>query len=194
MRHIFPTARRTQRIFVTLVDGQDGQEYSGWVVRQDRYVFGLHEMFTKHKLPVGTHVIVRRQEGSDKIVIDFHAHRPRTEWVRLVTNKNNQIAFEDQKRGIGAEYDDLMILGTDDLAEVDKLSVHYKRASVSSILHTLITELSRNSPQGTVHAKTLYSAYNVLRRSPPGPIFATLESHSDFEHVGNHYWRLSDSG
>ena len=55
-------------------------------------------------------------------MVDFHAHRPRTEWVRLVTNKNGQIAFEDQKRGIGAEYDDLMILGTDDLAEVDKLA------------------------------------------------------------------------
>ena len=114
--------------------------------------------------------------------------------MRLVINKNNQIAFEDQKRAIGAEYDDLMILGTDDLAEVDKLSAHYKRASVSSILHTLIVELSHNSPQGTVHAKTLYSAFNVLRRSPPGPIFATLETYSDFEHVGNHYWRLSDSG
>ena len=194
MRHIFPTARRTQRIFVTLVDGQDGEEYSGWVVRQDRYVFGLREMFGKHKLPVGTHVIVRRQEGTDKIVIDFHAHRARTEWVRLVTSKNNQIAFEDQKRGIGAEYDDLMILGTDNLADVDTLAAHYKRATMSTILHTLIAELSHNSPQGTVHAKTLYSAYNVLRRSPPGPIFATLETHSDFEHVGNHYWRLSDSG
>jgi hypothetical protein len=63
---------------------------------------------------------------------------------------------------------------------------------MSSILHALITELSRNSPQGTVHAKTLYSAYNVLRRCPPGPIFAALDTHSEFEHVGNHYWRLSD--
>ena len=45
MRHIFPTARRTQRIAVTLVDGQDGEEYPGWVVRQDRYVFGLDAMY-----------------------------------------------------------------------------------------------------------------------------------------------------
>jgi hypothetical protein len=109
-----------------------------------------------------------------------------------VTNKNGQITFEDQKRGIGAEYDDLMILGTDDLAEVDKLIANYRRATTSSILRTLITELSRNSPQGTVHAKTLYSAYNVLRRSPPGPIFAALDTGSEFEHVGNHYWRLSE--
>ncbi|HVU12842.1 MAG TPA: hypothetical protein VHD90_16300, partial [Phototrophicaceae bacterium] len=193
MRHIFPTARRTQRIHVTLVDGQDGEEYPGWVVRQDRYVFGLNPMYRKHKLPVGTHIIVYRQNGNDKIVVDFHAHRPRTEWVRLVTNKNNQINFDDQKRGIGAEYDDLMILGTDDLEEVDKLITHYKRASMSSILRTLIAELSRNSPQGTVHAKTLYSAFNVLRRCPPGPLFAALDTSSEFEHVGNHYWRISDS-
>ncbi len=193
MRNIFPTARRTQRIAVTLIDGQDGEEFPGWVVRQDRYVFGMDALYQKHKLPVGTYIIVRRQPNSDKIVVDFHAHRPRTEWVRLVTSKNGQIAFEDQKRGIGAEYDDLMILGTDDLAEVDKLIAQYRRASMSSILHTLIVELSRNSPQGTVHAKTLYSAFNVLRRCPPGPIFATLNTSPEFEHVGNHYWRLSDS-
>ncbi len=193
MRDIFPTARRTQRIAVTLVDGQDGEEYSGWVVRGDRYVFGLDAMYRKHKLPVGTHIVVQRQRNTDKIVVDFHAHRPRTEWVRLVTNKNGQIAFEDQKRGIGAEYDDLMILGTDDLVEVDKLATHYRRANLTSILHTLIAELSRNTPQGTVHAKTLYSAFNVLRRCPPGPIFAALDTSSEFEHVGNHYWRLSGS-
>jgi hypothetical protein len=193
MRHIFPTARRTQRIAVTLVDGQDGQEFPGWVVRADRYVFGLEPFYSKHKLPVGTHIVVRRQHDSDKIVVDFHAHRPRTEWVRLVTTRNNQIAFEDEKRGIGAEYDDLMILGTDDLTEVDKLTATYRRASLTSVLRSLIAELSRNSPQGTVHAKTLYSACNVLRRCPPGPIFAALDTSSEFEHVGNHYWRLSDS-
>ncbi|MEP7293420.1 MAG: hypothetical protein ABI835_16670 [Chloroflexota bacterium] len=192
MRHIFPTARRTERIAVTLVDGQDGEEYPGWVVRADRYVYGLSEMYSKYKLPVGTQLIIRRQADSTKIVIDFPAHRPRTEWVRLVTSKNNLIAFEDQKRPIGTEYDDLMILGTDDLAEVDKLSAHYKRATLPSILRTLIAELSHNSAQGTVHAKTLYSAFNVLRRCPPGPLFAALEANSDFEHVGNHYWRLSE--
>ncbi len=193
MRNIFPTARRTQRIAVTLVDGQDGEEYPGWVVRQDRYVFGLAPMYKKYKLPVGTHIVVRRQEDSAKIVIDFHAHRPRTEWVRLVTAKSDHINFEDQKRSIGAEYDDLMILGTDELGDVDQLTTTYKRSNVNALLRTLITELSRNSPQGTVHAKTLYSAFNVLRRCPPGPLFAALNTHPEFEHVGNNYWRLSDT-
>jgi hypothetical protein len=47
------------------------------------------------------------------------------------------------------------------------------------------------TPQRTVHAKTIYSAVNVLRRCPPGPIFATLVARPEFEHVGGPYWRLT---
>lgn len=193
MRRIFPTARRTQRIWVTLVDGQDSEEYQGWVVRKERYVFGLTPFYRKHKLPVGSYVTVRPGDSPEKIVIDFRAHRPRTEWIRLITPKNGQISFENHKRSIGAEYDDLMILGADDLDAVDALFTANQqgRRSLGATLRILISELSRLTPQGTVHAKTLYSAVNVVRRCPPGPILATLASEPEFEHVGNHYWKLA---
>lgn len=192
MRSIFPTARRTSRIWVTLIDGQDGAEYPGWVVWQDRYVFGLSQLYRKHKLPVGATITVRTSEEPGKIVVDFHAHRPRTEYVRLIVPKNGQITFDEEKRAIGAEYDDLMILGADDLKAVDALfeATQQSRRGLVSILTTLMTELGKMSPQKTVHAKTLYSAVNVLRRCPPGPIFAALASSPEFEHVGNNYWRL----
>jgi hypothetical protein len=195
MRRIFPTAHRTQHIWVTLVDGQDGEEYQGWVVRNERYVFGLAPFYRKHKLPVGAYVVVRPAESPEKIVVDFHAHRPRTEWIRLINPKNNQIAFENHKRAIGAEYDDLMILGADDLAAADALfqPSQQSRRALAQVLRSLISELSRLNPQGTVHAKTLYSAINVIRRCPPGPLFATLLSEPEFEHVGNHYWKLASN-
>jgi hypothetical protein len=193
MRHIFPTARRTPRIWVTLVDGQDGEKFDGWVVRQERYVFGLGRLYRKHKLPVGATLNVRPSEEPGKIVVDFNSHRPRTEYIRLIVPKNNQITFEHDKRSIGAEYDDLMILGADDLAAVDALfqATQQTRKSLSSVLLTMLTELSRFSPQGAVHAKTLYSAVNIVRRCPPGPIFAALITNSEFEHVGSNYWKLS---
>lgn len=195
MRGIFPTARSSARIAVTLVDGQDSEEYSGWVVRQGRYVYGLADMYSKYSLPVGAHVSVRREPNSDKVVVDFQAHRPRTEWVRLIVNKNGQMGFEDQKRAIGAEYDDLMILGTDELAFVDNLFQSHQqgRRTLGAVMRNLLTELSRSTPQGAVHAKTLYSALNVLRRCPPGPMFAALNNEPDFFNVGNHYWRLGGS-
>ena len=193
MRRIFPTARRTPRVWVTLVDGQDGEEFDGWVVRQERYVFGLGKLYRKHKLPVGAILHVRPSEEAGKIVVDFNAHRPRTEYIRLIVPKNNQITFEHDKRAIGAEYDDLMILGADDLGAVDALfqTTQQTRKSLSSVLLTTLTELSRFSPQGAVHAKTLYSAVNVVRRCPPGPIFAALITNVEFEHVGSNYWKLS---
>jgi hypothetical protein len=106
---------------------------------------------------------------------------------------NNQIAFESKKRAIGAAYDEQMIIGVDDLEAVDKLSKTYRHKPIAAILRELITELSKLSPQGTVHAVTLYSALNAVRRCAPGPIFATLTANPDFEDVGDHYWRLSNT-
>jgi hypothetical protein len=192
IRQIVPTALKTQRVWMTLVDGQDGEETVGWVVRNEGYVFGLGPFYRKHRLPVGAYVTVKRSDDPSKIVVDFNAHRPRTEYVRLIVPKGDQIQFENHKRAIGAEYDDLMILGVDDLQSVDALflTTQQQRKSISSILKSIMPGLSRLTPQGNIHAKTLYSALNVFRRCPPGPIFATLVANPDFQNVGGHYWKL----
>jgi hypothetical protein len=192
-RRIFPTARLTPRVWVTLVDGQDGEEFPGWVVRDERYVYGLDKFYRKHRLPIGAFVTVQKSPEPGKVIINFSGYRPRTEWIRLIVPKNGQITFENHKRSIGAEYDDLMILGADDLQGVDELfqATQQQRKSLVSILRSIIPGLGRLTPQGTVHAKTIYSAVNALRRCPPGPIFATLVANPDFENVGGDYWRLS---
>lgn len=194
LRHLFPTAYEAPRILMTLVDGQTGEEMPGWVVREHRYVYGLTDFYRRHKLPVGAYITVRATEDPSRVIIDFMAYRPRTEWIRLaVPGGNNRLQFENHKRSIGAEYDDLMILGADDLKAVDSLwiSTHNPERSLVHTIRELISELARLTPQQTVHAKTLYSAVNVIRRCPPGPIFATLVANSEFEHVGGPYWRLA---
>lgn len=193
LQQVFPTARRTPRVFVTVIDAQNGEEYPCWVVRADRYIFGLAGLYRKHKLPIGAVLRLRQSETPGKVVLTFNAHKARTEYLPLITAREGRMSFNYDRRAIGAEYDDLMILGADDLAPVDALvqELHKARQPLARTLHNLVQELSRTSPQGTVHAKTLYSAVNVLRRLPPGPIFAALENGSEFEHVGNNYWRLS---
>lgn len=192
MAAIFPTARQTPRVWVTLVDGQDGEEYPAWVVREAAYIFGLAKFYRKHKLPVGATLIAQRSDDEGKVIINFNAYRPRTEWIRLAAPHGDTITFENQKRAIGAEYDELMILGVDDLAGVDAIvqAVQQSRRSLLAILKMLIPPLGALTPQGTVHAKTLYSALNILRRCPPGPMLATLLANPDFENVGGHYWKL----
>jgi hypothetical protein len=93
---------------------------------------------------------------------------------------------------VGCGYDDLMIVGTDVVSAIDALwrRAKTRQRSVASLLAEVFPELANLTPQNTVHAKTLYSALNMLRRVPPGPIFAELVRHPAFQPVGDHYWRF----
>ena len=192
MQTVFPTARRSPRIAFTLVDAQDGEQFPGWVVRQERYVFGLTPIYRKHRMPVGAVISVRADEEPGQIIVDFNAHRPRTEYVPIITPHDGRITFDYQKRSIGAEYDDQMILGSEDVTAVDALfqAAQQSRRPLPAIVNQLMHELGRSTPQGTVHAKTIYSAVNVLRRTPPEPVLAALADSEDFEHLGNNHWRI----
>ncbi len=52
-------------------------------------------------------------------------------------------------------------------------------------------ELTKLNPNGTVHAKSVYSAVNIVRRCPPGPIFHALISNPNFRDAGNGLFALS---
>jgi hypothetical protein len=55
----------------------------------------------------------------------------------------------------------------------------------------LVPELVALNPQGTVHAKTVYSAANMLRRCAPGPVFFALISNRKFRDVGGGNFALA---
>ncbi len=188
-RQIFPNAR-TPRIYVTFTDESDGQQFVGWVVHENRYVYGLFDYYTKHRLPVGAYVTVRRGEKEGEIFISYNAHKPRTEYIPIFVPSAEQIMFENKRRSIGAEYDALLILGVDDLPAIDALAKSFAHKSLVSILKSVINEMGRLFPQGTVHFTTIYSAVNVLRRCPPGPLFAILQANPEFDEMGDHYWKL----
>lgn len=190
---IFPTAS-TPRIYVTLVDGQDGTHFPGWVVHEHGYVCGLLDYYTRHHIPVGAYLSVQPGDEPGQVVISHDAYRPRTEWVRVVLPKGNQVEFESKKRSIGAGYDDLMLLGVDDLQAVDEMvkTINQQQKSLAGLLKVLIPGLARLTPQGAVHFKTLYSVVNIFRRCPPGPLLAMLAANPDFADMGGHYWKLSE--
>ena len=53
-------------------------------------------------------------------------------------------------------------------------------------------ELTKSNPQGHVHAQELYAAINLVRRVPPAPLFALLETNPAFKHVGDLHFRLDE--
>ena len=191
---LFPTANEAQRIRVSLVDGQNGNEFPGWVVRDKRYVVGLDTLYRSYKLPVGAYVTVRRGDNPTQLVVDFRAHKAHSEYIRLITPANNHLTFTNHKRAIAAEYDAFLIVGAEDLEGVDAVAgamLRDKRRNLPELMRDLMIELAKISQQNAVHAKTLYSAVNVVRRCPPGPIFASLVARPEFEHVAGPYWRVT---
>jgi hypothetical protein len=192
---MLPPATEAQRLLITLLDGQTNEPFSAWVMREGRYLCGLNDFYRRYKLPIGAHLTFRATEHPSQFVLDFKAHRPRTEYIRLAIPSGGRLRFENFKRSIGAEYDELMILGAEDIDGVDEVwaATRNRRRSLSDILSDLLPELARLMPQQTVHAKTLYSAVNIMRRCPPAPIFATLLARPEFEAVGNGYWRMASN-
>jgi hypothetical protein len=86
-----------------------------------------------------------------------------------------------------------MIVGETKPVEVDSLWVATEETEkpIFEIIREVFPELAKLSPQGTVHAKTLYSAINIVRRCPPGPIFAELCTQGSFSSVGSGYWMMT---
>jgi len=191
LMRVFPTGR-TRRIRFTFVDGETGMEMSGWVVREGRYVYGLEGWYKTYDIPVGAYLELARGEKPGTVIIRQRSRRPRREWVRVALTIEGRLTFEMRKKLIACEYDELMIVVPEGLEAMDTVwaRTHQQGLSLSQLITRLFLELAKLSPQGTVHAATLYSAVNVATRTPPGPLLAELVANSMYVPVGDNYWVL----
>jgi hypothetical protein len=162
------------------------------VVRTGGYVYGLKEWFAEHEVPVGGYLTVQRTDDPSRVKISYAERKARIEWVRTALVDKSRLYFENRKRSISSEYDELMILAVEDPEAVDEFWRRSMEGAVplEVVVQDMCRQLAPLEPQGTVHAKTLYSATNLLRRCPPGPIFAVLSGSGLFQNVGGPYWRL----
>jgi hypothetical protein len=99
------------------------------------------------------------------------------------------------KQLVGTAYDDLMVVGLLDTVALDEVWLRgsQRNLPLERLVAFVFRELAKLNPQSAVHAQALYSGLNVLRRLPPGPIFAELVTRPYYVHVGDMYWRFEDS-
>ncbi len=193
LRRMFPTAYEAPRIRFTLVDPESEEDIPAWVVRPGGYVYGLEDWFEEHGIPVGGYLTVERTDVGGRVKITYAARNPRKEWVRTAVVDGNRLRFENQQITLGCEYDELMLIHVEDVEAVDRLwqQALERDTPLEQIMLQVGEGLAAFNPQSNIHAKTLYSVVNVIRRSPPGPIFSRLIEMPQFEHVGGPYWRLT---
>ena len=194
IRPFFPPSNSPrQRVF--FLDEGNGAEIEGWVVQEARYVHGLGDWYEENGIPIGGFIHLKPGPEPGVVTLGYDRRRAQREWIRLATAVDNRIKFDLKRRAVGCGFDDMMIVGTEVVAAIDAL---WRRADtnqrpVASLLAEIFPELAEANPQNTVHAKTLYSAINMLRRIPPGPLFAELVRHPAFQPVGDHYWQFDQA-
>jgi hypothetical protein len=186
---LFPTARVTDRIRFTFMDGRTKQTFPGWVVRSGRYVYGLAEWYEKHGASAGVYVDLVRSDEPGVIEVNLRATRAkRREWLRTVTTESGQVLFEVTRIPVMCEFDELATVAVPDSDAVDALAQQLHRVSLEALLEQIFNGLAGLSLQRAVHAMTLYSVLNLLRRVPPAPMLAVLATSSRYVSLGDNYW------
>lgn len=192
-RSFFPT--NGGKATVKFVDGRWGAQYTGWVVSEGRYVTGLGKWMEDHALPVGAIITLERTATPGEILVDFRTRRPKREWARMATPDLDalRLTFEMNKVQVACEYDEALIVADTDPEASDQLRENLAQTGVElqEIVEQIVPELTKLNPAGTVHAKTVYSAVNIMRRCPPGPIFYLLISNPRFRDVGGGFFALA---
>jgi hypothetical protein len=193
-RGLFPQAGNHHSPIV-LVDGQSGSRTQGWVVHEESFVYGLEGWYRKYQLPVGAFIRLERTRDPRVIHLDFEARRLKRLWTIVATVEGRDLAFEMRKLPIACEYDAQLAISEDRQDELDRIwdEVHSRGESLLQTMVRMMPKLTTLSPQNTVHAKTVYSAVNVLRRVPPGPVFALLSTEACFVPMGGGYWTFDEA-
>ncbi|HOU11696.1 MAG TPA: hypothetical protein PKZ84_01140 [Anaerolineae bacterium] len=186
---LFPTARITDRICFTFMDARTRETFPGWVVRSGRYVHGLTEWYKKNSVSVGAYVDLEHSGEPGTIQVSVRPIRSkRREWLRTVTTDGGQLQLEVTRVPVACEFDELATVAVADPNAVDSLAQQLQRASLESLLEQIFNGLAGLSLQRAVHAMTLYSVLNLLRRVPPAPMLAVLATSSRYMALGDNYW------
>jgi hypothetical protein len=192
---IFPRAHEATRIRFEFVDGETGERFPGWVVAPFRYVFGLAEWYPKKSLLPGGILQIREGDAAGEILVEAATRKPVREWIRTASaSANHRLAFTMQKQAVAVNYDELSVIAIDDPRAIDDLwlRLEEQKNPLERLEADVFRELAKLNPQSTVHARTLYGAVNVVRRTPPAPVFEELMNRPYYSHMGDLYYRFDE--
>lgn len=192
---IFPTALETEHVKFTLVDAQNNEKISAWVVRPHRYVFGLREWFEAQNLIPGSIIEITATKDPGVVKIVPQKKRSNKEWIKTVlVGADGGLVIALLRQPIYAGIHDRMAIAVPDVASLDNLwnERRAKNISLKSDVKRMMAELSKLDNQRHVHFIDLYAAMNVIRRTPPLDLLAVLRNNSEFIHVGDNYYNLTE--
>ena len=197
LKKMFPTAYEAPRVKFTFIDESENEQFPGWVVRKQKYVYGLKEWYQKNNLMPGSLVIVEKGKIPGEINVHFEKSRQNKEWIKTVLiGSDKAVVFAMLKHSISANFNERMAVVVPDPDALDELwdKKTYQKEPIEKTILRIMRELSKLNPQGQVHAQELYASVNVVRRSPPSMIVHHLLHAPSVEYLGDLYFRFEEKG
>jgi hypothetical protein len=196
IRKLFPTAYEAPRVQFRFIDFNSNEQVSGWVVRTNKYVYGLKDWYQSLELIPGNYVTIIRGDKPGEVLISAGKKKPSREWIRTaLIGADGGIVFAMLKQLVSGAFDERMSIVIPDGEQLDKLWEigNYSRQPLEYTVKKVMKELAKLNPQGHIHVQELYSAVNLIRRCPPRPILALLQSKPWSTHMGDLYFRLAET-
>ncbi len=191
----FPTSYESSRILFTFRDKNTKKEFSGWVVRKERYVYGLSDWYCENDIQPGSLITLEKNAEPGIVWISVEKKRPSKDYIKTpLVGADGVVVFADLRQSVSTVVDPRMAIAIPDPKAMDNIWVktNGSYASTEKNIRQIMHSISRLNPQGNVHAEELYAALNTIRRCPPDVLLSILETSSWASHLGDLYFRFSD--
>jgi hypothetical protein len=195
IRRAFPQSDGP-RTCLTFIDGRSRERMPGWVMHEDRYAWGLREWYDENLIWAGAYIRLETTENPLEMVVDYiPLSQPKEEQVRVPRVVEGRLTFEWQTCTIPYKYDPLMLIAETRFEDMEALWLEAEKVGkpIFEVMCDVFPELAQLHSQGHVHARTLYSAVNLVRRCAPGTVFCELSARPCFDPVGEGYWNYDEN-
>jgi hypothetical protein len=140
-------------------------------------------------LPAGAELTFTRTDKAHVYLIDAKKRKPKREWVRVAGFPGGKLRLDTAQRAVNCEFDELMSVFVDDART---LETAVAGRDVAGAVRDAFLEIAKLSPQGNVHARTLYAVVNTLLRVSARNVMCALVASGQFVPVGDNYWHLGE--
>jgi len=182
------------RLRFYFVDALTQEKFVGYAVNDGAYIAGLSQWFNARKLSPGAYITLKRASDPLTVTIEYQPQRERGLWVRVARGVNGQLTFSQEKRPIAHKADEEMLIVIGDPVSLEAAAQKAREhTSLTTLLEEIFPELAKLSGAGRVHAKTLYSAVNLVRRAGPRAVLHALTESRALSSVGGGYFVLTEA-
>lgn len=184
---------QTDHLPITLIDSRTGQRIDAWLRPADGYICGLNEWYKKVGMCVGAMITLAVAPEPLAWTINISPIRgKKSEWISSATVNEGILILKLQKVALDIKAERNMVIDVPGRVAIAGFMTEAEAAGtpLATIVFHVFDELAKQTSSRVVHAKSIYSAVNLVRRSGAVPVFAELTRRACFDPVGGGMWAL----